>query len=286
MKKILVTGANGQLGKELRVLSKYFSEYEFLFLSREDLPIHHYELVRNTFSAFKPDYCINCAAYTAVDKAEAEKELAFIVNAESVGILAAVSHAMHCKFIHVSTDYVYDGDQQGEHQEADATKPVSVYGESKLKGEQEAIANNPESVIIRTSWVYSVFGNNFVKTMIRLMNEREELSVVDDQKGSPTWAADLAAFIMQIVGDQKWKSGVYNFSNEGAITWFEFATAIKDLLASTCRLNPIPTSAYPTPAKRPANSLMSKEKIKRVFGYTAPDWKNSLGKCMAQLASV
>ena len=286
MKKILVTGANGQLGKELRVLSKSFSEYEFLFLSREDLPIHHYELVRNTFAAFKPDYCINCAAYTAVDKAETEKDLAFIINAESVGILAAVSASMQCKFIHISTDYVYDGDYPGAHKEDDLPKPVSVYGESKLKGEQEAVANNPESVIIRTSWVYSVFGNNFVKTMIRLMNERKEISVVDDQKGSPTWAADLASFIMHVVNYQSWHPGLYNFSNEGAITWFEFATEIKRLLGSSCKLNPIPTSAYPTPAKRPANSLMSKEKINRVFGYTAPDWKDSLSQCMAQLASL
>lgn len=286
MKKILVTGANGQLGKELRVLSKFFSEYEFLFLSREDLPIHHYELVRNTFAAFKPDYCINCAAYTKVDKAESERELAFIINAESVGILAAVSASMQCKFIHISTDYVYDGDYMGAHHEDDLPKPVSVYGASKLKGEQEAIANNPESIIIRTSWVYSVFGNNFVKTMIRLMNEKEEISVVDDQKGSPTWAADLATFIMHVVSYESWNPGLYNFSNEGAITWFEFATEIKRLLRSTCKLNPIPTSAFPTPAKRPANSLMSKEKINRVFGYTAPDWKDSLSKCMAQLASV
>lgn len=286
MKKILVTGANGQLGKELRVLSKSFSEYEFLFLSREDLPIHHYELVRNTFTAFKPDYCINCAAYTAVDKAESERDLAFIINAESVGILAAVSASMQCKFIHVSTDYVYNGDYTGAHHEDDLPKPVSVYGESKLKGEQEAVANNPESVIIRTSWVYSVYGNNFVKTMIRLMNEREEISVVDDQKGSPTWAADLASFIMHVVNYQSWNPGLYNFSNEGAINWFQFATEIKRLLGSACKLNPIPSSAYPTAAKRPANSLMSKEKINRVFGFTAPDWKVSLGKCMAQLASL
>ncbi len=286
MKKILVTGANGQLGKELRVLSKSFSEYEFLFLSREDLPIHHYELVRNTFTAFKPDYCINCAAYTAVDKAESERDLAFIINAESVGILAAVSASMQCNFIHVSTDYVYNGDYTGAHHEDDLPKPVSVYGESKLKGEQEAVANNPESVIIRTSWVYSVYGNNFVKTMIRLMNEREEISVVDDQKGSPTWAADLASFIMHVVNYQSWNPGLYNFSNEGAINWFQFATEIKRLLGSACKLNPIPSSAYPTAAKRPANSLMSKEKINRVFGFTAPDWKVSLSKCMAQLASL
>lgn len=286
MKKILVTGAKGQLGKELRVLAASFPDDEFLFLSKEDLPIHQFELVRNTFAAFKPDYCINCAAYTAVDKAESEKDLAFIINAESVGILAAVSAAMQCKFIHVSTDYIYDGIAVGAHKEDDLPKPVSVYGESKLKGEEEAFLNNKEAIVIRTSWVYSVFGNNFVKTMVRLMKEREEINVVNDQHGSPTWAADLASFIMQVIHHKTWQPGVYNFSNEGAITWFDFAEEIKQLMGSTCKVNPIPTSSYPTPAKRPANSLMSKEKIKQVFGYNPVDWKLSLKKCMDQLEAL
>ncbi|MFM1969133.1 MAG: dTDP-4-dehydrorhamnose reductase [Bacteroidota bacterium] len=283
MKKILVTGANGQLGKELRVVAKQLPEIEFLFLSREDLPIHHFELVRNTFAAFKPDYCINCAAYTAVDKAESEKELAFIVNAESVGILAAVSHAMHCKFIHVSTDYVYDGEKQGEHHESDAPKPVSVYGQSKLAGEQAAFDNNPDAVVIRTSWVYSQFGHNFVKTMMRLMKEKPSISVVNDQHGSPTWAADLASFIMQVVLHKEWAPGIYNFSNEGNITWHEFAEEIKKIIDSKCEVNSIPTTSYPTPAKRPANSLMSKSKISSIFGYTPIDWRVSLAACIKQL---
>jgi dTDP-4-dehydrorhamnose reductase len=283
MKKILVTGANGQLGKELRVVVQKFPAFEFLFLSREDLPIHHFELVRNTFAAFKPDYCINCAAYTAVDKAESEKELAFIINAESVGILAAVSHAMQCKFIHVSRDYVYDGNQQGEHQETDVPKPISVYGHSKLAGEQAAIANNPDAVIIRTSWVYSQFGNNFVKTMMRLMKEKPSISVVNDQYGSPTWAADLASFIVQVVLNNTWIPGIYNFSNEGSITWYDFAIEIKKLIDSKCEIHPIPTSSYPTPAKRPANSLMSKQKISSIFGYLPIDWRDSLAACVKQL---
>lgn len=288
MKRILVTGANGQLGKELRKLSESLpsSSFEFLFLSREDLPIHHYELVRNTFSVFKPDYCINCAAYTAVDKAESEKELAFIVNAESVGILAAVSASIQCKFIHVSTDYVYDGTAAGAHKEDDQTRPVSVYGSSKRKGEEEAFANNPDSIVIRTSWVYSFFGNNFVKTMIRLMKEKESISVVNDQFGSPTWAADLATFIMLVIEAKTWQPGIYNFSNEGAITWFDFATEIKRMLGSSCEILPIPTSSYPTPARRPLNSLMSKEKIKQVFGYVPTDWKLSLRKCINQLEAI
>lgn len=282
-KKILVTGANGQLGKELRDLSKKFDQYEFLFLSREDMPIHHFELVRNTFDAFKPDYCINCAAYTAVDRAEQESELAFIINAESVGVLAAVAAAHNTKFIHVSTDYVYGGNSIIPYKETDPTAPQSVYGASKKAGEEQAFNNDPEAVVIRTSWLYSYYGNNFVKTMIRLMKEREEINVVDDQKGSPTSATDLAAFIMHVVGFPSWHQGIYNFSNEGEITWYDFALEIKKLLLSGCRVNPIPTSAYPTPAKRPTYSVLDKTKIKLVFGYQPTDWKQSLAVCMKRL---
>ena len=284
MKKILVTGANGQLGKELHDIAKQFIDVEFLFLSREDLPIHHFDLVRNTFQAFKPDYCINCAAYTAVDKAETEKELAYIVNAEAVGILAAVAASMQCKFIHVSTDYIYDGDKKGEHFEDDLPGPVSVYGYSKLKGELAAIENNPTSIIIRTSWVYSVHGNNFVKTMMRLMRDRPEISVVNDQHGSPTWAADLASFIMHVIGYTNWQPGIYNFSNEGNISWYDFANEIKQLISADCKIDPIPTSDYPTPAKRPANSLMNKDKIKSNFAYTPIDWRVSLKNCILVLS--
>ncbi|MFN5423185.1 MAG: dTDP-4-dehydrorhamnose reductase [bacterium] len=283
LKKILVTGANGQLGKELRDISKEFNQYEFLFLSREDLPIHHYELVRNTFDAFKPDYCINCAAYTAVDRAEQESELAFIVNAESVGILAAVSAAHSTKFIHISTDYVYGGDSTIPYKETDPTSPQSVYGTSKKAGEDQAFKHNPESVVIRTSWVYSYHGHNFVKTMMRLMNEKEEINVVDDQRGSPTSAADLAGFIMYVIGYSSWKPGIYNFSNEGEITWYEFALEIKKLLDSKCLVTPIPTSAYPTPAKRPLYSVMDKTKIKEEFGYDPQEWKESLADCVKRL---
>ena len=283
MKRILVTGANGQLGKELRDIASSFPEVDFLFLSREDLPIHHYELVRNTFDGFKPDYCINCAAYTAVDKAEQEAELAYIVNSESVGILAAVSKIHDCKFIHISTDYVFAGDSPVPYKESDATGPVSVYGKSKLAGENEAVTQNPNAIIIRTSWVYSFYGNNFVKTMIRLMKERNEISVVSDQIGSPTWAADLALFIMRVIEFPEWKQGIYHFSNLGEISWYDFAVEIKKLIQSNCIVHPIPTSAYPTPAKRPAFSLLDKTKIKSVFGYEPPSWKPSLEQCVHRL---
>ena len=235
------------------------------------------------FTSFRPDYCINCAAYTAVDKAEQEAGLAHLVNAESVGILAAVSAAHDCRFIHVSTDYVYGGDASEPYTEDSPTGPSSIYGQTKLEGEQEAIKNDPLSVIIRTSWVYSYYGNNFVKTMMRLMKDRKEISVVNDQKGSPTWASDLASFILHIISQSQWHPGIYNYSNDGEITWYDFALEIKRLIASDCMVHPIPSSAYPTPAKRPAYSVLDKEKIKRVFGVHPESWQLSLEKCISQL---
>jgi dTDP-4-dehydrorhamnose reductase len=283
MKKILVTGANGQLGKELRDLAAQFSAYEFLFLSREDMPIHHFELVRHFFDQFKPDFCINCAAYTAVDKAESENELAKLINTESVDILSAVAAAADCRFVHISTDYVYSGDGSRPYIETDPTGPLSVYGKTKLDGEIAAIKNDPLAVIIRTSWVYSVYGHNFVKTMLRLMKDRPEISVVSDQIGSPTNAADLASCIMHIICSTNWHPGVYNFSNEGQISWFEFALEIGRITASSCVVHPIPTSAYPTPAQRPLYSVMDKHKICKTYGLDLNNWKESLSKCVNEL---
>jgi dTDP-4-dehydrorhamnose reductase len=281
--KILITGANGQLGKEFRLIADQYPGFTFLFLSREDLAIHHFELVRNFFRSYKPDICINCAAYTAVDKAETEPDLAMLVNAESTGVLAAVCKEHNAKFIHISTDYVFKGDAQKPYSESDPTDPQSVYGATKREGEVLALQYNPQTMIFRTSWVYSVYGKNFVKTMIRLMKEKPSINVVNDQWGSPTHAADLAKCIMDILASGKFIPGIYHYCNDGIINWFQFAEAIKELSGSSCEVNPIPTSAYPTPAKRPAYSVMSKEKIKEVFNIVPPPWKQSLAACISLL---
>lgn len=282
-KKILVTGANGQLGKELQQLAPGFSQFEFIFLGKEDLPIHHFEMVRHYFKVYHPDFFINCAAYTAVDRAESEKERAFQINGEAVGVLAAICRENNCRFIHISTDYVFDGTATVPYKEDDKTNPQSVYGASKLEGEKQAMQFDPECIVIRTSWVYSEFGKNFVKTMVRLMSEKEEISVVDDQVGSPTYAADLAEAIMQIISYGNWQPGIYHFSNAGNISWYQFALAIKELSGSNCRINPIPSSQYPTQAKRPAWSVLECSKIKKVFGITIKSWQQSLGLCLQNL---
>lgn len=281
--KILVTGANGQLGKELKQLAPSFPQFEFIFLAREDLPIHHFEMVRHYFNTYHPQYLINCAAYTAVDRAEQENDKAFQVNAEAVGVLAAVCAAHHTQFIHISTDYVFDGTATEPYKEDAATNPQGVYGATKLEGEKQALQLNPDSIIIRTSWVYSEFGKNFVKTMLKLMAEKEEINVVDDQVGSPTYAADLAEVILKIITLQNWQPGIYHYSNEGVISWFDFAVAIKELTGSACKVNPIPTSQYPTPAKRPAYSVLDKTKIQQAFSVDLKDWKESLAVCLSKL---
>ena len=277
---ILVTGCNGQLGKELQVIADQYPQFHFVFASREDLRLHHFGLVENFFIGTQPQYCINCAAYTAVDKAEGEKDLAMLVNGEAVGRLAAICKKYNTKLIHISTDYVFNGESETPYIEDDATNPINTYGASKLLGEQLCMKENEESIIIRTSWVYSSFGNNFVKTMMRLMSERNEINVVSDQIGSPTYAADLANSILQIISSEKWESGIYHFSNQGKISWYEFAIAIKEMIHSTCMVNPIQTVNYPTAAKRPHYSLLNKDKIKSIFQIQIPDWNDSLEKCV------
>lgn len=283
LKKILVTGANGQVGKELQRICHTLPDCEFIFLSKSDMPVNQFEMVRHIFNTLKPAYCINCAAYTAVDKAEEEKDLAFEINGEAVGVLAAVCLEHETKFIHISTDYVFDGKGDKPYLESDETSPVNAYGASKLKGEEEAFRYNPDSLVIRTSWVYSEFGKNFVKTMLRLMTDKNSISVVNDQVGSPTYAADLADAILKIIQYPEWKPGIYHYSNEGVITWFDFANAIKEIARTNTVVNPISTVEFPTPALRPAYSVFNKQKIQDSFGIKLKDWKASLVTCIQRI---
>lgn len=281
-KNILVTGANGQLAMEFRSLIEHYPAYHFLFVTKEQLPVNDKSAVEDFFSGNKISYCINCAAYTAVDKAETEKDIAFDINGHAVGSLASICNKYDTQFIHFSTDYVFNGKSTMPYKETDFTDPVNMYGASKLSGEQEALKNNPSAIIIRTSWVYSSFGKNFVKTMLRLMSEKESISVVNDQLGCSTYANDLAAAVMGIINkNDKPMPGIYNYCNKGVISWYEFALAIKEISGSDCKVNPINSEQYPTPAKRPAYSVLDTTKISQTFNLIIPFWKNSLEKCIA-----
>ncbi|MGV3529419.1 MAG: dTDP-4-dehydrorhamnose reductase [Flavisolibacter sp.] len=282
MKTILVTGSEGQLGKELQDLQAGYPGFNFVFVNRQALDVSDEASIQKSFRQYHPQYVINCAAYTAVDKAETEREKAMLINSQAVGLLAKACDAQGARFIHISTDYVFAGESKTPYREDDPIDPVNYYGQTKAEGEKQAFTNCKEAVVIRTSWVYSFHGNNFVKTMIRLMKERDELRVVDDQTGSPTYAADLAAAIMQIIQSEKWTPGIFHFSNEGVITWYEFAVAIRDLIASNCNVVPITTQDFPTPAKRPAYSVLNKEKICAAYGITLKDWRQSLQQCIAK----
>ena len=280
MNKILVTGAKGQLGSELQVLSKDYSQFEWIFTDREELDLCDLDHLASKITRINPQFIINCAAHTAVDRAETELELSDILNHQAVAVLAKWSQNNNCKLLHVSTDYVFDGTAAIALTETAATNPINVYGVTKLAGEKACVQENPNSIIIRTSWVYSSFGSNFVKTMSKLMQERDSLTVVNDQIGSPTYAADLAQAIVTIISHASWQPGIYHFSNEGEISWYEFALAIQEIGSFDCKVIGIPASNYPTPAKRPQFSLLDKGKIKRVYGVEVPDYLSSLRKCM------
>lgn len=282
---ILVTGADGQLGNEFRVLVPAYPEYDFLFVTKAELDINDAAAIEKYFTENTINYCINCAAYTAVDKAESEAATAFLINADAVANIAKTCKARNTQLIHISTDYVFDGTADQPYQESDKTNPVSVYGRSKLKGEAEALQHCPSTIIIRTAWLYSSFKNNFVKTMLRLMKERESINVVSNQVGCPTYAADLALAIMRLIksGKSLDNPGIYHYSNAGETNWYEFAIAIKKLSGSDCIVNAITTDQYPTAAKRPAYSVLDTAKIEEIFAVTVPQWKESLQKCLALL---
>jgi dTDP-4-dehydrorhamnose reductase len=281
---IVVTGKNGQLGSELQLLaSAYIAQYDFLFADRSELDLSSNDSIDIFFAAHRPSVVINCAAYTAVDKAETDRDVAFQINATAVGTLAAYCSSIQALFITISTDYVFNGNGITPYLPSDATDPVNYYGETKAAGEQLAISNNPESIIIRTSWVYSRFGNNFVKTMLRLMAERPSLNVVGDQVGAPTYAADLANAIMQVVAQKlngNKHSGIYHYSNSGNISWYDFAVSIGEMTNSNCIINKIGTEAFPTPAKRPHYSLMDCSAIIQDFGVEKSNWEESLKTCI------
>lgn len=281
MKKILVTGANGQLGSELLALSSKYTQYNWVFADRTQITLDNLAILKIQLKEIQPDIILNCGAYTAVDKAETEKELAFKINNLAVELIAKYTHENNAKLIHVSTDYVFDGTSSIALNEEEETNPINVYGESKRAGEIACLKENPNSIIIRTSWVYSKFGNNFVKIMQSLMQEKEKINVVNDQIGSPTYAGDLAQVMVDILEFPEWIPGIYNYSNEGEISWYEFALSIKEFGGYNCNVEGIPSTSYPTPAKRPEFSLLDKKKIKEVYNLDVPNYKESLKKMFA-----
>ncbi len=281
---VLVTGSNGQLGNELQILAGEQSNLTFLFKDL-DLNITDYEALEDFFATNKIDWVINCAAYTAVDKAEEEREKAWLINAEGPKNLSKISAKHNARFIHISTDYVFSGQTWLPYRENDQVSPTSFYGKSKLEGESLTLTENPDAVIIRTAWLYSQFGNNFVKTMRKYGAERGMLRVVFDQIGSPTWAADLAKAILQGI-EKNIRPGIYHFSNEGVCSWYDFAKAIIELSKIDCKVTPITTDKYPLPAPRPHYSVFNKEKISEELGLDIPHWRSSLIECIALLEKL
>ncbi|MGV9002540.1 dTDP-4-dehydrorhamnose reductase [Flavobacterium sp.] len=279
---VLVTGSSGQLGQSLQFIAPNHPEIEFIFCDSKTLDITDFSNCEAVFTKYKPDYCINTAAYTAVDKAESEPEKAFTINVTGPKNLAKVCKIYKTTLLHLSTDFVFDGTKGSPYNEEDVANPSSIYGQTKLQGEQQIQAILLNYFIIRTSWVYSQFGNNFMKTMLRLASEKDSLSVVNDQIGTPTNAVDLAeVLITMILKDQKseifnLQSKIFNFSNDGQCSWYDFAKKIFEINNISINLLPIPTSSFPTPAKRPKNSVLDKNKIKRVFDVEVNNWEESL----------
>tara|TARA_B100001173_G_C15906093_1_gene512087 strand:+ start:33 stop:893 length:861 start_codon:yes stop_codon:yes gene_type:complete len=278
--KILVTGGNGQLGSELRYLSLFYNQFQWIFTDINELDLSDLENLESNISKIAPSLIINCAAYTSVDKAEYENELANNLNFKAVDIISKWSSNNSKKLIHISTDYVFDGNSDIPLKEDALTSPINFYGHTKLEGERICLKNDINSIIIRTSWVYSSFGNNFVKIMNNLMLKKDSLSVVNDQIGSPTYAADLASAILAIINHNKWTAGLYHYSNEGEISWFDFANDIKNLGNFKIKIKGISSEEYPTSAKRPNYSLLDKTKIKKIYNIDVPHYMDSLKKCI------
>lgn len=284
---ILVTGSNGQLGNELKELAANYSSWNFIYRDLPDLDITNIELLEAEIKQLSINAIINCAAYTAVDPAESNQEIAHAVNVLGAKNLAKLSNSYNLRLIHVSTDFVFDGKHYLPYKETDTPNPLSIYGSTKLEGEQEVLAECSNSIIIRTAWLYSSYGANFVKTMQRLGKDREVLNVIFDQVGSPTFAGDLAQTILEVLTQLETGStnkGVYHYSNEGIASWYDFAVEIMSLSNLACKVYPIETYQYPTPAPRPSYSVLNKEKIKTDFGIEIPHWKSSLKKCIHQLS--
>lgn len=280
MKNVLVTGANGQLGNEMRTLSVENKEYNYFFTDVAELDICNEQAVMAFVKEHDINVIVNCAAYTAVDKAEDNLELCTKLNSDAVGYLAKAATANEAEFIQISTDYVFDGTNHLPYKETDPTCPNSVYGVTKLAGEANALNDCKKSMIIRTAWLYSTFGNNFVKTMIRLGQEREALGVVFDQIGTPTYARDLARAIFAAIR-QGVVPGVYHFSNEGVCSWYDFTKTIHRIAGiTTCRVSPLHTDEYPAKAPRPPYSVLDKTKIKATYGIEIPHWEESLEECI------
>ncbi len=290
MIRILITGASGQLGQSFRKVSALYPQLECIFADRLTLDICDPAAIHHFFAEGQFDFCINCAAYTAVDKAESEKSNAFRINRDAVGLLAAACQQNDCFFIHFSTDYVYATLSNLPLREDTPVLPTGVYGASKRAGELAAFWRQPETMVIRTSWVYSEFGNNFMKTMLRLASERDSLQVVYDQTGSPTLATDLAAAVLTIIADyghtasgKKLMQGLFNYSNEGVCSWYDFAKAIFDISGTVCQVQPILSGAFKTAALRPPYSVLDKAKIKKTFGLDIPYWRDSLENCLKKV---
>ena len=289
VKKVLVTGANGQLGWELQQAAKANPNFEFIFLDRNAMDLSIPGDLLEIIESYAPSAIINTAAYTAVDKAETEKSLAHIINADAVAELATIAKNKNIPFITYSTDYVFSGNAAIPYVTDTQLAPVNYYGKTKADGEQMALAANPDSIIIRTSWVFSSNGNNFVKTMIRLMKERDSLNIVGDQQGRPTYAKDLATASIQILNALNQGvpvKGIYHYANAGETTWFDFAQKIKELAGLDCNLTPINSDQFPTPAKRPNYSVLDTRKIEKELNLHIPHWETALKDCIEKLATA